>query len=143
MGAYERGNIARLCKLAPPEIGILTAIAPQHLERFGSIENIAKTKYELIESLPSRWHRDLQQRQRATAARWPTAQPDRQVIRYGLDASPKLDLTARDVRATLGRARVPPGRRSGRARPTSGSGCSASTTSPTSSPRPRPRWRSG
>lgn len=53
MGAYKRGDIRELCNLASPEIGILTAVGPQHLERFKSIENIAKGKYELIESLPS------------------------------------------------------------------------------------------
>ena len=53
MGAYKRGDIRELCNLASPQIGILTAVGPQHLERFKSIENIAKTKYELIESLPS------------------------------------------------------------------------------------------
>ena len=53
MGAYKRGDIRELCNLASPQIGILTAVGPQHLERFKSVENIAKTKYELIESLPS------------------------------------------------------------------------------------------
>ena len=53
MGAYKRGDIRELCNLAFPEIGILTAVGPQHLERFKSIENIAKGKYELIESLPA------------------------------------------------------------------------------------------
>ena len=52
MGAYKRGDISELCNLVTPQIGILTAVGPQHLERFKSIENIAKTKYELIESLP-------------------------------------------------------------------------------------------
>ena len=52
MGAYKRGDIRELCNLASPQIGILTAVGPQHLERFKSIENIAKGKYELIESLP-------------------------------------------------------------------------------------------
>ena len=52
MGAYKKGDIAELCRLVYPEIGILTAVGAQHLERFKSIENIARTKYELIESLP-------------------------------------------------------------------------------------------
>ena len=52
MGAYKRGDIRELCNLAAPQMGILTAVGPQHLERFKSIENIAKTKYELIEALP-------------------------------------------------------------------------------------------
>ena len=52
MGAYKRGDIRELCHLAPPEVGILTAVGPQHLERFKSIENTARAKYELIEALP-------------------------------------------------------------------------------------------
>ncbi len=53
MGAYKRGDIRELCRLAPPEIGILTAVGPQHLERFKSLENTARAKYELIEALPT------------------------------------------------------------------------------------------
>lgn len=52
MGAYKQGDIKELCRLAPPTIGILTAVGPQHLERFKSIKNTAKAKYELIEALP-------------------------------------------------------------------------------------------
>ena len=53
LGAYKPGEIRRLCQLVRPRIGVLTAIGPQHLERFGSIERIAAAKYELIESLPA------------------------------------------------------------------------------------------
>ena len=53
MGAYVRGEIARLCKLVKPKYGILTTIGTAHLESFGSEENIQKGKFELIESLPS------------------------------------------------------------------------------------------
>jgi UDP-N-acetylmuramoyl-tripeptide--D-alanyl-D-alanine ligase len=52
MGAYVRGEIRAICKLAKPQISLLTAIGPQHLERFGSIENTVKAKYEIIEALP-------------------------------------------------------------------------------------------
>ncbi len=52
MGAYVRGEIEEICELVQPEIGVLIAIGPQHLERFGSIENIELAKYELIEALP-------------------------------------------------------------------------------------------
>ena len=51
VGAYKRGEIAKIAKLLKPKIGIITAVAPQHLERFGSIENIAKAKFELVENL--------------------------------------------------------------------------------------------
>ena len=52
MGAYNRGGIKLLCDIVKPEIGILTGINEQHMATFGSLENIIKTKYELIESLP-------------------------------------------------------------------------------------------
>ncbi|MBI5183108.1 MAG: UDP-N-acetylmuramoyl-tripeptide--D-alanyl-D-alanine ligase [Nitrospinae bacterium] len=52
MGAREEGNIKELCDLVRPEIGVITAIEHQHLEMFKTIENIKKTKYELIDSLP-------------------------------------------------------------------------------------------
>src|SRR5262245_427300 len=45
-GASQVGEIARLAALAKPEIGVLTAIGPAHLEHFGSIENICDAKSE-------------------------------------------------------------------------------------------------
>lgn len=53
MGARAMGQIEELAKLAEPQIGVITAIGPTHLETFGHIGNIVKTKYELIENLPS------------------------------------------------------------------------------------------
>ena len=52
MGAYVNGEIKDLCNLVHPKYGILTRIGTAHLESFGSEENIIKTKFELIESLP-------------------------------------------------------------------------------------------
>ncbi len=52
MGAYKRGEIAELCRIARPEMSILTAVGPQHLERFGSIENVMRGKNEIMEALP-------------------------------------------------------------------------------------------
>lgn len=51
VGAYRIGEIAKIAKLIKPQIGIITAVAPQHLERFGSLENIARAKFELVENL--------------------------------------------------------------------------------------------
>ena len=53
MGAYGEGEIAELCRFVRPSIGVLTAIGPAHLERFGSLEAIRRAKYELVASLPS------------------------------------------------------------------------------------------
>ncbi len=52
MGAYKEGEVKNICDIVKPQIGILTGINEQHISLFGSIENIIKAKYELIESLP-------------------------------------------------------------------------------------------
>ena len=52
MGAYAEGDVRELCELVRPTVGVLTAIGPAHLERFGSLEAIRRAKYELIEALP-------------------------------------------------------------------------------------------
>jgi UDP-N-acetylmuramoyl-tripeptide--D-alanyl-D-alanine ligase len=51
-GAYIPGEIARICQLVEQKIGMVITVGPMHLERFGSIENIVKAKYEIIETLP-------------------------------------------------------------------------------------------
>ncbi len=52
MGANHPGEIAALAALAKPQLGIITLIAPAHLEGFGSIEAIARAKGELLTALP-------------------------------------------------------------------------------------------
>jgi UDP-N-acetylmuramoyl-tripeptide--D-alanyl-D-alanine ligase len=54
MGAYGPGSIARLCRLAPPDVAVLTAIGMAHYERFKSLETVAKAKLELAEAAASR-----------------------------------------------------------------------------------------
>lgn len=52
LAASKRRDIGDLAGIAQPEVGVITAIAPTHLDTFGEMENIARTKGELLESLP-------------------------------------------------------------------------------------------
>lgn len=52
-GAGRLGDIAHLAEIAKPEFAVVTRVAAAHLESFGSIESIRRTKQELVESLAS------------------------------------------------------------------------------------------
>ena len=52
MGATHAGDIAYLCSIAPPQVGVLTAVSPVHLDSFGSLEALAAAKGELALALP-------------------------------------------------------------------------------------------
>lgn len=51
LGASHIGDIDEIAALALPNTGIITNIAPSHLEFFGSLENIYKTKTELLKHI--------------------------------------------------------------------------------------------
>lgn len=53
MGAKNPGDIKEICNLVKPSMGIITAVGPQHLESFKTIERVQATKFELADSLPS------------------------------------------------------------------------------------------
>lgn len=53
MGARGIGHIHRLCEVASPTIGVVTRVAMAHSEHFGTIEDIARGKGELVERLPA------------------------------------------------------------------------------------------
>jgi UDP-N-acetylmuramoyl-tripeptide--D-alanyl-D-alanine ligase len=52
MGARGPGHIARLCRIARPEVGVVLNVGSAHLGEFGSAEGIAQAKGELVEALP-------------------------------------------------------------------------------------------
>ena len=53
MGMYTVGEISRLVEISRPEVGVVLAVHPTHLERAGRLERIAEAKSELPRGLPS------------------------------------------------------------------------------------------
>ena len=53
IGARHLGDIYKMAKVVRPEIGVVLKVGTAHLSEFGSRENIAKTKSEMIQALPS------------------------------------------------------------------------------------------
>lgn len=51
MGAYGPGSIARLCRLTPPDVALVTAVGAAHYERFKTLETVAKAKFEIAEAV--------------------------------------------------------------------------------------------
>jgi UDP-N-acetylmuramoyl-tripeptide--D-alanyl-D-alanine ligase len=95
MGFYVPGEIAFLCEIALPEIGVVTNIGTVHAERAGSQEAIAKGKAELVQALPP-----APQGVAVLNYDDPWVQPmakltDARVFFYGLD--PAADLWADEV----------------------------------------------
>ena len=91
MGMYTEGDIARLAEIARPEVGVVLAVHPTHLQRAGSVEAIARAKAELPSALPADGLAVLNADDPMVAAmRHATAAP---VRTFGLGA-------AADVRAT-------------------------------------------
>jgi UDP-N-acetylmuramoyl-tripeptide--D-alanyl-D-alanine ligase len=52
MGMRGFGEISRLCSIAQPTIGVVTAVAAAHTERVGGIDGVARAKAELVQALP-------------------------------------------------------------------------------------------
>jgi UDP-N-acetylmuramoyl-tripeptide--D-alanyl-D-alanine ligase len=52
MGMRGFGQIAELCEIARPDVGVITAVGPVHLELVGSVDGVARSKAELVAALP-------------------------------------------------------------------------------------------
>ncbi|MCL6509412.1 MAG: UDP-N-acetylmuramoyl-tripeptide--D-alanyl-D-alanine ligase [Anaerolineae bacterium] len=96
MGMYGLGEIAAYCRWARPQVGVVTIVAPVHLSRLGTIENIVKAKSELPAALPSEEEggvailNDDDERVRGMAA-----VTKARVINYGL--TPRADVWADNI----------------------------------------------
>lgn len=98
MGAGKPGDIAYLAAIARPDIGLITTIAPAHLERMGSIEGVAETKGALYRALPADGVAVINA-DGAFASFFAALAGHRQVLRYAIDqrADVGADIVAQHV----------------------------------------------
>ncbi|MBO7285843.1 MAG: UDP-N-acetylmuramoyl-tripeptide--D-alanyl-D-alanine ligase [Alistipes sp.] len=94
MGAKQRGDIKEICDLVEPEMGIITSVGEMHLETFGSIEGVARTKFELIDALPEGGFGVVNIDSEAAAKHLKTV--GRKVATYGIE-NPEAEYRAVDV----------------------------------------------
>ena len=99
MGAYKEGEIAELVEFVKPTIGVLTAIGPAHLERFGSMEAIRRGKYEIVTGLPDDGTAVMNVDD-PTVRELADSTTQVRVVRYGIDPEGEPDVTARDIEVT-------------------------------------------
>jgi UDP-N-acetylmuramoyl-tripeptide--D-alanyl-D-alanine ligase len=94
MGARQAGDIREICAIVRPHIGVITSIGEQHLEYFKTVENILRTKCELLDCLRPGGTIVLNgDDPRLAGVEIP---PQTKVLRYGLDAD-GVDLKAGDI----------------------------------------------
>ena len=95
MGFYVPGEIAQLCEIARPQVGIVTNIGTVHAERAGSKDVIARGKAELIQSLPPGPDGIAILNYDDPLVKAMAAQTKARVLYYGLD--PRADLWADEI----------------------------------------------
>lgn len=96
VGAYKKGEISNIAKLIKPQIGVITAIAPQHLEKFGSIADIAQAKFELAQNLDKSGKVILNKNYKELVDLAPTAKCD--VMFYG---TPDSEYNVEDAKVRI------------------------------------------
>lgn len=94
MGANHSGEIAKLVKMAKPDVAIVNNVSPAHLEGFGSVEGVAKAKSEIFAGLNKNGigiiNVDM-----PFMAMWKRILDDKKVLTFGLDNV--ADITAQDI----------------------------------------------
>jgi UDP-N-acetylmuramoyl-tripeptide--D-alanyl-D-alanine ligase len=95
MGAKQPGDVREICDLVHPSVGIVTAVGPQHLESFKTIENVQRTKFELIDALPVDGYAVINNDFPYVANR--PVENVKLVTRYGVEPRASVQFSARDV----------------------------------------------
>jgi UDP-N-acetylmuramoyl-tripeptide--D-alanyl-D-alanine ligase len=101
MGMSRRGELSRLAEIARPDVGVVTRVAPAHLEFFASVEEIALAKRELIEGLNGSESVAVLNADDALVASFATHAPGR-VLTYGMENPADFRAEAIEDRGALG-----------------------------------------
>lgn len=97
MGAKQLGDIKEICNIVHPEMGIVTAVGPMHLESFKTLENVQATKFELVDALPADGCAVINNDFGMCATRPVT---NTRALRYGITDTEGCDYIATDIRYT-------------------------------------------
>jgi UDP-N-acetylmuramoyl-tripeptide--D-alanyl-D-alanine ligase len=103
MGMSRRGELARLAAIARPDVGVVTRVAPAHLEFFSSVDEIALAKRELVEGLNGHESTAVLNADDPRVAAFGAFAPGR-VVTYGIDAPAFFSAAAIEDRGALGSA---------------------------------------
>jgi len=103
MGMSRRGELSRLAEIARPDVGVVTRVAPAHLEFFASVEEIALAKRELIEGLNGSESVAVLNADDPLVAAFASHAPGR-VLTYGIENAADFRADAIEDRGALGSA---------------------------------------
>jgi UDP-N-acetylmuramoyl-tripeptide--D-alanyl-D-alanine ligase len=101
MGMSRPGELARLAAIAKPDVGIVTRVAPAHLEFFSSVDDIALAKRELVEGLNGRDSIAVLNADDARVAAFAFKAPGR-VLTYGIERPADFRAEEIEDRGALG-----------------------------------------
>jgi UDP-N-acetylmuramoyl-tripeptide--D-alanyl-D-alanine ligase len=94
LGMSHAGELKRLAEIARPDVGVVTRVAPVHLEFFASVEEIALAKRELIEGLAGRESVAVLNADDPLVSRFAQVAPGR-VVTFGIEA--RADFRAENI----------------------------------------------
>lgn len=86
-------EIARLCRITPPDVAVVLNVLPVHVEHLGSIENVAAAKAEIVEGMKSGGFAVLNADDQRVAEMEPLSKG--RTVTYGIDT--QADVMARDI----------------------------------------------
>jgi UDP-N-acetylmuramoyl-tripeptide--D-alanyl-D-alanine ligase len=100
MGAYGRGSIERLCRLAPPDLAVISSIGVAHFERFKSLDVVADTKCELAWAAAANGGKAVINDQVLAFAAFQKFTEAKRALTIVVGAEPDVDLGIRSIRQT-------------------------------------------